>query len=223
MINGDILLDAIISAANHLSNNKKQTDDLNIFPVPDGDTGTNMSMTLSNAVRELEKISGATAGKVASVNASALLRGARGNSGVITSLLFRGFAKGIGEEEYLTAENLARALTLGVEAAYKAVMKPTEGTILTVARVASEYAKQANIDGKDELAVFEAAIDGAEKALAETRPNLEIAEAGEERQNKKGKRKPAKKKPEPKKEEAKEEAKTEVVEAQETKSESEGE
>ena len=168
MINGDILSKAIISAANNLSNNRKQVDDLNVFPVPDGDTGTNMSMTLSNSARELEKLSGANAGKVAATNASALLRGARGNSGVITSLLFRGFAKGMADDEYVTAENISRALELGVEAAYKAVMKPTEGTILTVARVASEYAKSALRDGKDELGVFEAAIEGAEKALAET-------------------------------------------------------
>ena len=117
MINGDLLRDAMISATNNLSNNRKQTDDLNVFPVPDGDTGTNMSMTLSSSARELEKLSGETAGKVASVNASALLRGARGNSGVITSLLFRGFAKGIGDDEVVTAENLATALALGVEAA----------------------------------------------------------------------------------------------------------
>ena len=168
MINGDILRDAMISATNNLANNKKQTDDLNVFPVPDGDTGTNMSMTLSNAARELEKLSGETAGKVASVNASALLRGARGNSGVITSLLFRGFAKGIGDEEFVTSENLAKAFAFGVEAAYKAVMKPTEGTILTVARIASEYADEAFKAGKNELEVFESAIEGAEKALAET-------------------------------------------------------
>lgn len=163
MFNGDTLRDAIISAANNLTNNRKQIDDLNVFPVPDGDTGTNMSMTLANSVRELEKLSGATAGKVASVNASALLRGARGNSGVITSLLFRGFAKGIGESEFATAENITAAFELGVKAAYKAVMKPTEGTILTVSRVASEYARAALEDGKDELGVFEAAIEGAKK------------------------------------------------------------
>ena len=168
MINGDILRNAIISATNNLSNNRKAVDDLNVFPVPDGDTGTNMSMTLSNSARELEKLSGATAGKVASVNASALLRGARGNSGVITSLLFRGFAKGIGEDEFLTSENITNAFVFGVEAAYKAVMKPTEGTILTVARVASEYAKQALEEGKNELEIFEYAIEGAKKALAET-------------------------------------------------------
>ena len=168
MINGDILRDAIISATNNLTNNRKQVDDLNVFPVPDGDTGTNMSMTLGNSARELEKLSGETAGKIASVNASALLRGARGNSGVITSLLFRGFAKGIGNDEFMTAENIEKAFKLGVEAAYKAVMKPTEGTILTVARVASEYATKALKAGKDELGVFESAIEGAEIALAQT-------------------------------------------------------
>ncbi len=168
MFNGNTLRDAMISAANNLTNNKKPIDDLNVFPVPDGDTGTNMSMTLSNSARELEKLSGETAGKVAQVNASALLRGARGNSGVITSLLFRGFAKGIGEDEFVTAENIAAAFELGVEAAYKAVMKPTEGTILTVARVASEYARAALNEGKDALEVFAAAINGAEVSLAET-------------------------------------------------------
>ena len=168
MFNGNILRDAIISAANNLANNRKPVDDLNVFPVPDGDTGTNMSMTLSNAVRELEKVSGETAGKVAQINASALLRGARGNSGVITSLLFRGFAKGIGNDENVTAENLAAAFKLGVEAAYKAVMKPTEGTILTVARIASEKATAAYEAGKDALSVFADAIEGAKEALAET-------------------------------------------------------
>lgn len=168
MFNGDTLRDAIISAANNLTNNRKQIDDLNVFPVPDGDTGTNMSMTLANSVRELEKLSGAAAGKVAAVNASALLRGARGNSGVITSLLFRGFAKGIADDENMTAENTAAAFKLGVEAAYKAVMKPTEGTILTVARVAAEKAEIALNEGSDALGVFCAAIEGAKQALAQT-------------------------------------------------------
>ena len=171
MFNGNVLRDAIISAANNLSNNRKQVDDLNVFPVPDGDTGTNMSMTLSNAVRELEGVTDETAGKVAQINASALLRGARGNSGVITSLLFRGFAKGIGADETVTSANLAAAFKSGVEAAYKAVMKPTEGTILTVARIASERATAANDSGADALAVFAAAIEGAKEALADT-PNL---------------------------------------------------
>lgn len=168
MFNGNTLRDAIISAANNLSNNRKKVDELNVFPVPDGDTGTNMSMTLSNAVRELEKTENETAGKIAAINASALLRGARGNSGVITSLLFRGFAKGIGNDETVTSANLAAAFKSGVEAAYKAVMKPTEGTILTVARVASERATEANDAGADALGVFAAAIEGAKTALAET-------------------------------------------------------
>lgn len=168
MFNGNILRDAIISAANNLANNRKPVDDLNVFPVPDGDTGTNMSMTLSNAVRELSNVEGETAGKVAKINASALLRGARGNSGVITSLLFRGFSKGIGDEEYVTPKNLADAFKIGVDSAYKAVMKPTEGTILTVARVASERATAAYKSGADVLEVFEAALAGAKEALEET-------------------------------------------------------
>lgn len=172
MLDGNSLRDAIISAANNLSNNRKRVDDLNVFPVPDGDTGTNMSMTLSNSVRELKKTQNATAGEIAKMNASALLRGARGNSGVITSLLFRGFAKGIGTDEFITAENITAAFKLGVEAAYKAVMKPTEGTILTVARVASERAQSALDDGKNELEVFSDAIEGAKEALAFTPEQL---------------------------------------------------
>lgn len=168
MLNGNLLRDALLSATNHLANHRKQVDDLNVFPVPDGDTGSNMSLTLSNAARELEKLQDETAGKVAAVNAAALLRGARGNSGVITSLLFRGFAKGIGDDETVTADNLANAFTRGVEAAYKAVMKPTEGTILTVARVASERACAARDEGQDALGVFDAALNGAKEALAQT-------------------------------------------------------
>lgn len=168
MFNGDMLRDAIISAANNIANNRKQVDDLNVFPVPDGDTGTNMSLSIGNAARELENLEGETAGNVAKVAASALLRGARGNSGVITSLLFRGIANGLKGAESVTAENLKEAFRLGVEAAYKAVMKPTEGTILTVARVAAEYAEQAFNSGADVMGVFEAAMAGANKALAET-------------------------------------------------------
>lgn len=174
MINGDTLRDALLSAANHIANNKKQVDDLNVFPVPDGDTGTNMSMTFANSARELEKAVGLTAGEVAKMNAAALLRGARGNSGVITSLLFRGFAKGIGTEEFVTAQNLANAFQFGVDAAYKAVMKPTEGTILTVARFAAIGAKNACEAGGDELAVFDAALDSAKKALDETPEMLPV-------------------------------------------------
>ncbi len=168
MINGNMLRDAIISAANNIANQKKQVDDLNVFPVPDGDTGTNMSMSIGNAARELERLHDESVSKVASTAASALLRGARGNSGVITSLLFRGFAKGFKDADEVTPQNLALALKLGVEAAYKAVMKPTEGTILTVARVAAEYAEKAADEGEDAIEVFEAAMEGANVSLAET-------------------------------------------------------
>ncbi len=168
MINGNMLRDAIISAANNIANQKKQVDDLNVFPVPDGDTGTNMSMSIGNAARELERLEGESVSKVAATAASALLRGARGNSGVITSLLFRGFAKGFKDADEVTPDNLASALRYGVESAYKAVMKPTEGTILTVARVAAEYAENAAADGKEVIEVFEAAMEGANLALAET-------------------------------------------------------
>ncbi len=168
MFSGNTLRDAVISAANNIANNRKQVDDLNVFPVPDGDTGTNMSLSIANAARELERIDNESAGKVAQVTASALLRGARGNSGVITSLLFRGIANGLKGADEVTAENLKDAFKLGVEAAYKAVMKPTEGTILTVARVASEYAEKAFNDGSDALKVFEAAMEGANVALAQT-------------------------------------------------------
>lgn len=174
MFNGNILRDAIISAANNIANNKKAVDDLNVFPVPDGDTGTNMSMSIGNAARELSRVEGQSVGEVAKIAASALLRGARGNSGVITSLLFRGFSKGFKGAEEITPENLSAAFKAGVEAAYKAVMKPTEGTILTVARIASEYVDKAVDEGKDALEVFEAAIAGAKDALAQTPEMLPV-------------------------------------------------
>ena len=174
MYNGNLLRDAVISAANNIANNKKRVDDLNVFPVPDGDTGTNMSMTVGNAARELERLEDESVTKVADVAASAMLRGARGNSGVITSLLFRGFSKGFKGAEEITSQNLATAFKLGVEAAYNAVMKPTEGTILTVARVASEYADAAAKAEKNVLEVFEAALEGARVALADTPNILEV-------------------------------------------------
>ena len=166
MINGDKLRDAYISGANNITNNKTRIDELNIFPVPDGDTGTNMSMTINNAVKELSRLKGESVSKVADTAASAFLRGARGNSGVILSLLFRGFAKGLKGKENMTGNDLIESLGLGVEAAYKAVMKPTEGTILTVARVAHEKAKE--YADKDFLTVFDVALAGAKEALAST-------------------------------------------------------
>ena len=123
MIKGSVLRDAIISGANVIENKKRSVDELNIFPVPDGDTGTNMSMTMSAGRKELTQMGDdETVATVAAKAASALLRGARGNSGVITSLLFRGFSKGLKDKEEADGAALATALTQGVEAAYKAVM-----------------------------------------------------------------------------------------------------
>ena len=168
IINGADLRRMIISAAASIEIHKQQLNDLNVFPVPDRDTGSNMSMTISAAAKDVLSNNYTTVDKMMSAIASASLRGARGNSGVITSLLFRGFANGLKDADEVTASNLANAFRLGVEAAYKAVMKPTEGTILTVARVASEYATAAYKAGKDAMGVFEAAMEGANKALAET-------------------------------------------------------
>ena len=135
--------DAFISAANSIANHRKQVDALNVFPVPDGDTGTNMSMTMGAALVELATLSDdIECGEVAQAVAQALLWGARGNSGVILSLLFRGFAKGLQGRSEMGSEEIVAALENGVESAYKAVMKPTEGTILTVARESAEKAAE---------------------------------------------------------------------------------
>ena len=176
MINGKTLRDAFISAANHITANRQTVDELNVFPVPDGDTGTNMSMSISAAARELSLLTELDPGvdKIADTAASALLRGARGNSGVILSLLFRGFARALKGINEMSGANLADALASGVDSAYKAVMKPTEGTILTVSRVAAETAKEALRETDDVIAVFEAAIDGGRQALAQTPELLPI-------------------------------------------------
>ena len=151
-ISGKILRDAIISGANNICNNKEAVDELNVFPVPDGDTGTNMSMTIKNAVAELSMMNdNVSAEEVAKAAAGAMLRGARGNSGVILSLLFRGLSKGLKGLAEATTEDYCEALKKGVDAAYKSVMKPTEGTILTVAREAAEKAKEANCGTFNEL------------------------------------------------------------------------
>ena len=172
MITGKQLRDAVISGANSILKNRKYVDDLNIFPVPDGDTGTNMSMTIgagSDAMQALDD--DASTAKVAKTAASAMLRGARGNSGVILSLLFRGFSKGLEDTEEADGAQLAQALALGVDAAYKAVMKPTEGTILTVARVAAEKGAAAAEIDNDPVYVWDAICLGAAEALSTT-PDL---------------------------------------------------
>ena len=169
MINGIQLRDAFVSGANKISNYRQQVAALNVFPVPDGDTGTNMSMTINAAKRELLNMKDdITVETVSKKAASALLRGARGNSGVILSLLFRGFSKGLEGKETAVAADIATALDLGVAAAYKAVMKPTEGTILTVARLAAEKAKELAENGLSVAEMWNEILIAAKDALAQT-------------------------------------------------------
>ena len=158
----------VIHAAAAISAQKQHINDLNVFPVPDGDTGTNMSLTISAAAAELKKKQCATVGEVAQTAASALLRGARGNSGVILSLLFRGIAKSLKDRETIDGRDLAIALDFGVAAAYKAVMKPAEGTILTVSRLAAAQAAAAAREENAAESVLEAAIREGQEALADT-------------------------------------------------------
>ena len=173
MITGKILRDAIISGANNISNQRSRVDELNVFPVPDGDTGTNMSMTVMAAARELENLADScTVGGAAKVAASAMLRGARGNSGVITSLLFRGLSKALDGKKEAGAEDLVHALEKGVEAAYKAVMKPTEGTMLTVARIASEEASASGLADVNEL--WTLVLAAGQRALDNTPNQLPV-------------------------------------------------
>ena len=170
MITGKILRDAMISGANNISNQRTRVDELNVFPVPDGDTGTNMSMTIGAACRELENLpDDCTVAQASKCAASAMLRGARGNSGVITSLLFRGFSKALKDKTNAEASDLANALQMGVDAAYKAVMKPTEGTILTVTRLAAEAAAAST--QTEVPALWDEVLAAGQKALEDT-PNL---------------------------------------------------
>ena len=158
----------MISAAAAIEINKQQLNELNVFPVPDGDTGTNMSMTINAAAADLRKAEDPSLEKAAQITASAMLRGARGNSGVILSLLMRGMAKRLKGVEEADGTVWAEALQEGVEAAYKAVMKPAEGTILTVARLAAAKAKKAALETDDVETVHKAAIARAKVALANT-------------------------------------------------------
>lgn len=169
MITGLMFRDAVISAANNISNSRHAVDALNVFPVPDGDTGTNMSMTIGAAAKEMAALSDDCTVEEASARcASALLRGARGNSGVILSLIFRGISKGFKGLTEAGAGDVANALKEGVDAAYKAVMKPTEGTMLTVVREASDAAAHTAKIKDDPIEVASATLDAAKKALAKT-------------------------------------------------------
>ena len=174
MITAKQLSEAFISGANNISNNRQKVDALNVFPVPDGDTGTNMSMTMGAAREDLLQNDYSTVGEVAGKAASALLRGARGNSGVITSLLFRGFSKGLKHKTEAGAADLVEALEIGVAAAYKAVMKPTEGTILTVARVAAEKSRAALTDAMTPAELWDLVVEATEEALKHTPEQLPI-------------------------------------------------
>ncbi|MBQ9967706.1 MAG: DAK2 domain-containing protein [Oscillospiraceae bacterium] len=167
-IDGAVYKRMILSAAASIEINKQQINDLNVFPVPDGDTGTNMSMTLNTAAVELRKQGDITLTKAADVTASALLRGARGNSGVILSLLFRGFSKSLKGKEETDGVGFAAALNAGVEAAYKAVMKPAEGTILTVSRLAGAGAEKAAEKDPCAEATLIRTIEVGKEALANT-------------------------------------------------------
>ena len=169
LITGALFKRMVLHGAAAITAQKQAINDLNVFPVPDGDTGTNMSMTIGTAVTELRKSEPATVEKAASVTASALLRGARGNSGVILSLLFRGLSKGLKGMESADAASFAAAMQEGVSAAYKAVMKPAEGTVLTVSRLAAKRAVDTVAEGETDIeTVLEEALKEGWDALAQT-------------------------------------------------------
>ena len=168
LINGSDLRRMIISAAAAIEMGKQTLTELNVFPVPDGDTGTNMSMTINAAAGDLRKAEDPDLARAAKISASAMLRGARGNSGVILSLLFRGISKRLKGVDHCDGVVWAEARQEGVDAAYKAVMKPAEGTILTVARLAAAKAAEAAKENNYIEFVHAAAIEEAKLALANT-------------------------------------------------------
>ncbi|MBD5098833.1 MAG: DAK2 domain-containing protein [Clostridiales bacterium] len=168
IIDGALFQRMVIHGSASINAQKQAINDLNVFPVPDGDTGTNMSLTIGTAAAEAKKKPAESIGKAASITASALLRGARGNSGVILSLLFRGISKGLKEKDEADGVVFAAALNEGVSAAYKAVMKPAEGTILTVSRLAAAKAAEVAAEQNSVDAVLEAAIAEGQTALANT-------------------------------------------------------
>ncbi|MFR6064911.1 MAG: DAK2 domain-containing protein [Eubacterium sp.] len=175
MITGKMFRDGVISASNNIANSRQAVDALNIFPVPDGDTGTNMSMTIGAAAKEMAVLpDDCSLSEASSRCASALLRGARGNSGVILSLIFRGFSKGFKNLDEADGVAVAKAFEAGVDAAYKAVMKPTEGTILTVVRKASEAAAEMAKTLNDPFEVAFSALMAAKDALAKTPEQLPV-------------------------------------------------
>lgn len=180
-ITGLLFQSMVVEGALAIAEKKEQANELNVFPVPDGDTGTNMSMTMGAAKDEMQRLSEPSLAKAADATASALLRGARGNSGVILSLLFRGMAKKLREKDEADGRDFALALREGVDTAYKAVMKPAEGTILTVTRVAAQHAVElCQADPTlSVMAVFEAVLERGQTALQETtKQNPVLEKAG---------------------------------------------
>lgn len=173
-ITTSLFQEMVQSASTRLNKQAEYVNSLNVFPVPDGDTGTNMGMTIENGAKEVADKSASTVGEVAGIFAKGLLMGARGNSGVITSQLFRGFSQSVKEKEELTGQDLALAFQSGVEVAYKAVMKPVEGTILTVSRGAAIGAKKKAEETNDAVEVMKAALDSAKVALAKTPDMLPV-------------------------------------------------
>ena len=171
MIDGTILKKAIISGAERIRSNTDEVDSLNVFPVADGDTGTNLSLTMNGCAEAIAEISEPHAGNMADKIAAALFRSARGNSGVIFSLMFKGFAERVRALEKIDSHALAEALEAGCNEAYSSIEKPTEGTILTVIRLASSKAKAAAESGKSAEETFAAALCGAKASLKST-PNL---------------------------------------------------
>ena len=167
-VTGELFKQMVINGAAAIENNKVEVNELNVFPVPDGDTGTNMSLTIGAADTALASMTPGTMGHVADVTASALLRGARGNSGVILSLLFRGFSRSLKDVDAAGSKEFAAALTAGVESAYKAVMKPAEGTMLTVSRLAAAEAVAVAENEADVEVVLEKALEAGYIALADT-------------------------------------------------------
>ena len=173
-ITTSLFQEMVQAGATRLNKQAEYVNSLNVFPVPDGDTGTNMGMTIENGAKEVSDRSASTVGEAAGIFAKGLLMGARGNSGVITSQLFRGFSQSVKDKEELDGAALAAAFQSGVEVAYKAVMKPVEGTILTVSRGAAIGAKKKAESTNDAVEVMRAALEGAKTALAKTQDMLPV-------------------------------------------------
>ena len=178
-IDASLLQKAFLAGAANLEANKEWINELNVFPVPDGDTGTNMTLTIMAAAREAAAISNPTMDSLSKAISSGSLRGARGNSGVILSQLFRGFTKEIKQCDAINTDILSKAMTRATETAYKAVMKPKEGTILTVARGMSEKAALIAEKETDILAFCQQVIEEGDRVLSQTPEMLPVLkEAG---------------------------------------------